>query len=245
MLSEPEKSTVEPSSTELSSAQSSPPPAAEAERLSEEVRASSQPSHEASGAAGAAVAVEPRGEPESLQPAQEAAGAEQGQPEAEASTTEPLEQLIDQYAAPQQASAEGQLVEGRVVAVTELGVVVDIGAKSEGLIPAQEFLDSEVGPRLEPSQAVEVQLLNEEKEGYILLSYQRARRRRAWENIEKSYREHVSLTGQVLDRIKGGLVVDIGIRAFLPASQVDLRPTHDLDAWKGQEITCRVLQMNR
>ncbi len=245
MLSEPEKSTVEPSNTELSSAQSSPPPAVEAERPSEEVRASAQPSHEASGAAAAAVAVEPRGEPESLQPTQEAASAEQGQPEAEASTTEPLEQLIDQYAVPQQASAEGQLVEGRVVAVTELGVVVDIGAKSEGLIPAQEFLDSDVGPRLEPSQAVEVQLLNEEKEGYILLSYQRARRRRAWENIEKSYREHVPLTGQVLDRIKGGLVVDIGIRAFLPASQVDLRPTHDLDAWKGQEITCRVLKMNR
>ncbi len=208
---------------------------------------SSQSSHEASAsrAAGAAVAVEARGEPESPQLTQEAAAAEQGPSQAEASTTEPLEQLLDQYAVPQQAPAEGELVEGRVVAFTELGVVVDIGAKSEGLIPAQEFLDSEVGLQLEPGQAVEVQLLHEEKEGYILLSYQRARRRRAWENIEKSYREHVLLTGQVLDRIKGGLVVDVGIRAFLPASQVDQRPTHDLDAWKGQEITCRVLKMNR
>ncbi len=152
---------------------------------------------------------------------------------------------MEQYSAPQQAPTEGELVEGRVIAVTELGIVVDIGAKSEGLIPGQEFVESDSAVRLEPGQAVEVQLLHEEKEGYILLSYQRARRRRAWENIEKSYRQHINLTGQVVDRIKGGLVVDIGIRTFLPASQVDLRPTHDLDSWKGQEITCRVLKMNR
>jgi len=172
------------------------------------------------------------------EPAAEGAGASPQVPEG-------LDQLMEQYSAPQQAPVEGELVEGRVIAVTELGIVVDIGSKSEGLIPAQEFVESDAGLRLEPGQAVAVQLLNEEKEGYILVSYQRARRRRAWENIEKSYRKHINLTGQVLDRIKGGLVVDIGIRAFLPASQVDLRPTHDLDSWKGQEIVCRVLKMNR
>ena len=156
-----------------------------------------------------------------------------------------MEELIDQYSVPQQAPSEGQFAEGRVVAFSDLGVVVDIGAKSEGLIPAQEFMGSEGSAPLQPGQTVEVQLTGEEKDGYILLSYQRARRRRAWENIEKSYRNNVSLTGKVLDRIKGGLVVDIGVRAFLPASQLDLRPTHDLDSLKGQEISCRVVKMNR
>jgi small subunit ribosomal protein S1 len=196
----------------------------------------------------AEIAAEANGQPAAeapVEPAAAAGDAPSSAAEVWAQTLEGLDQLIDQYAAPQQASSEGELVEGRVIAVTEQGVVVDIGAKSEGLIPAQEFVESEGGVRLEPGQAVEVQLTGEEKEGYILLSYQRARRRRAWENIEKSYRHRVNLTGQVVDRIKGGLVVDIGIRAFLPASQVELRPTHDLDAWKGQEIACRVLKMNR
>ncbi len=167
-----------------------------------------------------------------------------GEASAEAPAEVMDEQLVEQYAAPQPSAAEGEVVQGRVIAVTDLGVVVDIGAKSEGLIPAQEFLEPDSG-RLEPGQQIEVQRLEHTKEGYILLSYQRARRRRAWENIEKSYREKMPLTGVVVDRIKGGLVVDVGVRAFLPASQVDLRPSHDLDAWKGKEIICRVLKMNR
>src|SRR3989442_5247212 len=149
------------------------------------------------------------------------------------------DQLIDQYAVPQTASPDGELIEGQVVAITDLGVVVDLGAKNEGLIPAQEFVGSEGGIRLLPGQTVEVQRLDERKEGYVLLSYQRARRRRAWENIEKAYREHTDLTGQVVDRIKGGLVVDIGIRAFLPASQVDLRPTHDRSEEHTSELQSR------
>ena len=166
---------------------------------------------------------------------------------ADASETSPqaMEELIEQYSVSQQAPSEGQFSEGRVVAFSDLGVVVDIGAKSEGLIPAQEFMGPDASAQLQPGQTVEIQLTGEEKDGYILLSYQRARRRRAWENIEKSHRGNVTLTGKVVDRIKGGLVVDIGVRAFLPASQLDLRPTHDLDSWKGQEIPCRVVKMNR
>jgi len=221
-------------------------PTAEAEPSAEAVAVSPEPVPVPAGEAG--------GEPETPSPTQEIseqAASDSPAPGAEATAEDPpqapeaLDQLIEQYAAQQQAPAEGEFVEGRVIAVTELGVVVDIGAKSEGLIPASEFVDSEAGLRLGPGQTVEVQRLNERKEGYVLLSYQRARRRRAWESIEKSYREHTSLTAQVVDRIKGGLVVDLGIRAFLPASQVDLRPTHDLDAWKGKEIACRVLKMNR
>ena len=233
---------------ENSAAKPSAYPTAEAEPSGEAVAVSPEPAAVPAGEAG--------GEPGTPSPTHAAEISEQAAsdsppPGAEATAEGPpqapeaLDQLIEQYAAQQQAPAEGDFVEGRVIAVTDLGVVVDIGAKSEGLIPASEFVDSEASLRLGPGQTVEVQRLNERKEGYVLLSYHRARRRRAWESIERSYREHTSLTAQVVDRIKGGLVVDLGIRAFLPASQVDLRSTHDLDAWKGKEIACRVLKMNR
>ncbi len=159
-------------------------------------------------------------------------------------STEAMSQLMDQYAAPKSGPTEGETIEGRVIAVTELGVMVDFGAKSEGLVPAQEFVDLG-GIPFEPGQTIEVERLQEQKDGYVLLSHLKARRRKVWANIEKSYREHVVLTGKVVDRIKGGLVVDIGLRSFLPASQLDLRPVRDLEAWKDKEITVRVLKVNR
>jgi len=189
-----------------------------------------------------AVSTEAQEEP---RPAGEAAATQEARVESAEGSLEALDALIEQYSAPQQAPMEGEIVEGRVVAITDLGVVVDIGAKSEGLITAQELLDADAGPALLPEQTVEVQRLDQEKEGYQLLSYLRARRRRAWEKIEQSHRGRLPLTGRVVDRIKGGLVVDVGVRAFLPASQVDLRPPHDLDAWRDQEITVRVLKLNR
>jgi small subunit ribosomal protein S1 len=158
---------------------------------------------------------------------------------------EGMGELLDQYAAPAPGAPEGEIVDARVIAVTELGVVVDVGSKSEGLIPASEFADKEGGIPFAVNQTVPVQFAGEEKEGYVIVSYLRARRKRAWENIEKSYRENQNLTGTIVDRIKGGLVVDLGIRAFLPASHLEVRPTHDLESWKGREIECRVLKMNR
>jgi len=152
---------------------------------------------------------------------------------------------MDQYAAPQQAPTEGEIVEGRVIAVAALGVVVDIGGKSEGLIPAQEFVEVSDPSKLLPGQTIEVQLTGEHKEGYVVLSYQRAHRRRIWADLDKAYREKTHVTGRVVDRVKGGLVVDVGVRAFLPASQVDLRPLHELDDWKGRELEVRVLKLNR
>lgn len=197
-------------------------------------------------------------EPEGAAPAGEpvapltASPAEAGSPsaepsseEAEPATLSSLDALIEQYAAPQQAPAQGETISGRVVAITELGVVVDVGTKSEGMVPAQELLEFEGQLPFEVGQEIEVEPLGQEKEGYQLYSYLRARRRRAWQLVEQSYRKHTTLTGKVVDRIKGGLVVDVGIRAFLPASQVDLRPVRDLEAWKGEEITCRVLKLNR
>lgn len=159
--------------------------------------------------------------------------------------TETMDQLLDQFSVPEQVVAEGEIFEGRVLAVTDAGVVVDVGGKFEGLVPAQEFLDAGTPIAFGEGQTIEVERLHEQRDGYVLLSHGRAHRRRVWERIEKSYREHTNVTAKVTERIKGGLVVDIGVRAFLPASQLELRPVHDLEAYKDREIEVRVLKLNR
>lgn len=162
-----------------------------------------------------------------------------------AEAAETMDQLLDQFSTPAPAAAEGEIFDGRVLAVTDAGVVVDVGGKFEGLVPAQEFLDSGSPIEFGAGQTIEVERLHEQKDGYVLLSHVRAHKRRVWERIEKSYRDHTNVTGKVTERIKGGLVVDIGVRAFLPASQIELRPVHDLDGWKDREIELRVLKLNR
>jgi small subunit ribosomal protein S1 len=165
--------------------------------------------------------------------------------EATSPSNEDLNQLMDQYAAPQQAPTEGEIVQGRVVAIADVGVVVDIGGKTEALIPAGEFMEADQPIRFDPGQNIEVQLTGEHKDGYLIVSYQRAHRRRVWANLDKAYHDKSTLTGRIVDRVKGGLVVDVGVRAFLPASQVDLRPVHELEEWKDRDIEVRVLKLNR
>ncbi len=160
-------------------------------------------------------------------------------------SNETMDQLLDQFSTPEPVVTEGEIFDGRVLAVTDAGVIVDVGGKFEGLVPAQEFLDSGSPIEFGAGQTIEVERLHEHKDGYVLLSHVRAHRRRVWERIEKSYREHTNITGKVSERIKGGLVVDIGVRAFLPASQIELRPVHDLEAWKDRELEVRVLKLNR
>ncbi|MFZ1971312.1 MAG: 30S ribosomal protein S1 [Candidatus Acidiferrales bacterium] len=160
-------------------------------------------------------------------------------------STETMDQLMDQFAVPEPVVAEGEIFDGRVLAVTDAGVIVDVGGKFEGLVPAQEFVDSGSPIEFGAGQTIEVERLHSQKDGYVLLSHVRAHRRRVWERIEKSYREHATITGKVTERIKGGLVVDIGVRSFLPASQIELRPVHDLDGWKDKDIDVRVLKLNR
>ena len=178
-------------------------------------------------------------------PEPQAEATEASEPAESAETTETMDQLLDQFPTPEPATAEGEVFEGHVLAVTEAGVVVDVGGKFEGLVPAQEFLDSGSPIEFGPGQTIEVERLHEQKDGYVLLSHIRAHRRRVWERIEKAYREHTTVTGKVVERIKGGLVVNIGVRAFLPASQIELRPVHDLDAWKDRDIDVRILKLNR
>jgi small subunit ribosomal protein S1 len=246
---------------------SAPQAAQDAPSVATAVADSTAPTHEA---AAAAVAVErassdatlsesnspDRGAPESSAPAgngsagapAESAEATTSNAEAasgDAESAEGMEKLIEQYAVPEPAAAEGEIFDGRVVAVTDAGVIVDVGGKFEGLVPASEFLDAGTTNPFGAGQTIEVERLHEHKDGYVLLSHTRAHRRRVWERIDKAYREHETIKGKVLERIKGGLVVDIGVRAFLPASQLELRPVHDLEAWKDRELDLRVLKLNR
>jgi small subunit ribosomal protein S1 len=160
-------------------------------------------------------------------------------------SNETMDQLMEQFAVPEPVVPEGEIFDGHVIAVTDAGVIVDVGGKFEGLVPAQEFLDSGSPIEFGKGQTIEVERLHAQKDGYVLLSHTRAHRRRVWERIEKAYKEHTTITGKVTERIKGGLVVEIGVRSFLPASQIELRPVHDLDAWKGKDVEVRVLKLNR
>ncbi|HEX8766236.1 MAG TPA: 30S ribosomal protein S1, partial [Candidatus Acidoferrum sp.] len=189
-------------------------------------------------------------------PALEAASASAEKPEApapdaeavaaaeEAAGSEEMSKLMQEFDEKQEAAASHEVVEVKVVAYTEHGVVVDLGGKTEGLIPAAEFAETEI-PRPDPNATIEVQRSGEHKDGYEIVSYQKVLRRRMWEKIDAAFKAKETITGKVVDRIKGGLVVDIGVRAFLPGSQYDLRPTQNLDGLLGTEVQVRVTKLNR
>jgi small subunit ribosomal protein S1 len=163
----------------------------------------------------------------------------------EAAGAEEMSKLIDQYSEPQAETASHEVIEVKVVAYTEHGVVVDIGGKTEGLIPAAEFAETEI-PRPEPNATIEVQRTGETKDGFAIVSYQKVYRRRTWEKIDAQYKAKETITAKVVDRIKGGLVVDVGgVRAFLPGSQYDLRPTQNLDGLIGTDVQVRITKLNR
>src|SRR5580704_13510908 len=162
----------------------------------------------------------------------------------EAAGSEEMSKLMEQYDEQHEAASQNEIIEVKVVAYTEHGVVVDLGGKTEGLIPAAEFSETDI-PRPEPNSTIEVQRTGEHKDGFTILSYQKVLRRRTWEKIEAAYKVKETIIGKVVDRIKGGLVVDIGVRAFLPGSQFDLRPTQNLDDLTGTEVQVRVTKLNR
>ena len=176
--------------------------------------------------------------------AQSATDAEATAAAEEAASTEEMSKLLDQYDEQHESPANNEIIEVKVIAYTEHGVVVDIGQKMEGLIPAAEFSETEI-PRPDPNATIEVQRTGEKKDGYVIVSYQKVLRRRTWEKLDEAYKSKTTLTGKVVDRIKGGVVVDVGVRAFLPGSQYDLRPTANLDALAGQEIPVRITKLNR
>jgi small subunit ribosomal protein S1 len=144
-----------------------------------------------------------------------------------------------------QAFDDSAIVSGTVIKLTDKHVVVDVGMKSEGLIPLEQVTDYTGQPKLNPGDTVEVVIEREEPEGGYLLSYEKAQRLRVWDTVEKAAADKTPLTGTVVGRVKGGLTFDIGIKAFLPGSQLELRPVRNLDAWIGQPIQVRVIKLNK
>jgi small subunit ribosomal protein S1 len=154
--------------------------------------------------------------------------------------------MLDQYEQEQAQYQEGSVVRGTVVGVNDRMVVIDFGFKSEGAVPIEEF--TEAG-ELTVKRGDEVEVLiksMESSEGVPILSRADAVRMRAWDELEKAYRDGTPVRGKIAERVKGGLRVDVdGVAAFLPGSQVDIRPIRNLESLRGQEIEARVIKLNR
>src|SRR6267142_2838789 len=156
------------------------------------------------------------------------------------------ERLLDMYDVSFKNFAEGEVVKGIVLQVSESEVIVDVGYKSEGIIPVDEFRDETGKLSIKVGDSVDVLLeKTEDKEGYVVLSKEKAEKMKVWDDVERAYQERRVVIGRVIERVKGGLAVDIGVRAFLPGSQVDLRPVRNLDSLKGQELRMRVIKVNK
>jgi small subunit ribosomal protein S1 len=159
---------------------------------------------------------------------------------------EDYQKLLDLYDESMRNLTEGEIVPGRVIGVTSNSVIVDVGYKSEGLIPIEEFTDRD--GRLTVAVGEEVDVLlekTEDLEGHVLLSRIKAQRMRRWTEVERAYKEGRVIKGRITDRIKGGLTVDVGLRAFLPGSLVDIKPVKNLESLRGQEMEFKVISLDR
>jgi len=147
----------------------------------------------------------------------------------------------------EESVGDDHVIKGTVVKLTATHAVVDFGSKSEGMVLISEVMDHEGNPKFKPGDEIDVMReKGETEDGYPKLSHQKAQRLRAWDDIEKAHNEKKPIKGIVVERIKGGLTVDInGARAFLPGSQVDLRPIRNLDGMKGQTIEVAVIKLNK
>ena len=154
--------------------------------------------------------------------------------------------LLDLYDSSFRNIAEGEVIKGTVLKVTSSEVVVDVGYKSEGMISLEEFRDEQGQVMVQAGDLVDVLLeRTEDRDGYVVLSREKAEKMKIWDEVEKAYADRKVVIGRVIERIKGGLAVDIGVRAFLPGSQIDVRPVRNLDALRGQELRMRVIKVNK
>ncbi len=163
-----------------------------------------------------------------------------------AAEQEEYQKLLALYDDSMRNLTEGEIVMGRVIGVTSNAVIVDVGYKSEGLIPVEEFMDRDGKLAVEIGEEVDVLLeKTEDLEGHVLLSRQKAQRMRKWTEVERAYKEGKIIRGRVIERIKGGLTVDVGLRAFLPGSLVDIKPVKNLESMRGQEMDFKVISLDR
>ncbi len=158
-------------------------------------------------------------------------------------------QIVPNYDATMQPFEEGEVVTGNVVRIDKDEVLVDIGYKSEGVIPAGELsIRKSVDPREEVSLGEEVDamvLTKEDQDGRLIMSKKRARFEKAWRRIEAAAESGEPVMGSVIEVVKGGLIIDLGVRGFLPASLVDIRRVPNLDEYLGTQIETKVIELNR
>jgi len=157
--------------------------------------------------------------------------------------------IVPNYAATMVSFEEGDVVKGKVVRIDKDEVLVDIGYKAEGVIPSNEL---SIRKSVDPSEEVELGeeidalvLTKEDAEGRLILSKKRARFEKAWRKIEVAADSGEPVEGSVIEVVKGGLILDLGVRGFLPASLVDIRRVHNLDEFMGQTLECKVIELNR
>ncbi|MCW5965949.1 MAG: 30S ribosomal protein S1 [Bryobacterales bacterium] len=158
-----------------------------------------------------------------------------------------MEQLLDDYSNPE-GMRDGDVIHGRVLEIREAEVIVDVGQKAEGAVPIDQLRDASGNVRFAVGDAIDVVATGRadfSREGYIPLSFERVGRMMAWDNLEKAHKDDLPVLGRVLARTKGGLTVDVGMKAFMPASHVDIRPVQNLDHLVGQDIPVKILKMNR
>jgi small subunit ribosomal protein S1 len=147
----------------------------------------------------------------------------------------------------EELESDDHVLKGTVIKLTSMHVVVDIGAKSEGMVTIAEVMDHDGKPKVQAGDEIHVvRDKGQTEEGYIKLSFQKAQKLRAWDEIEKAYTDNQPIKATVMERTKGGVTVDIlGANAFLPGSQIDLRPVRNLDAMKGQTFDVAIVKLNK
>src|SRR5271165_6127438 len=138
-----------------------------------------------------------------------------------------------------------KVVSGTVLKATDKHLIVDVGLKSEGMVPLEQVIDHTGAVKFQPGDVLDVVIEREEPEGGYLVSYEKAQRLRVWDTIEKASIDKTPVMGTVVSRVKGGLTVDIGMKAFLPGSQLEIRPVRNLDGYLGQQIEVRVIKLNK
>lgn len=167
-------------------------------------------------------------------------------PQADQGVPENYEDFLEDYShfAP---PAADEVLQGTVLSITGKDVIIDFGYKSEGLVPIEQFQThtGELTVRVGDPVDVMIEHGGEQPEGYVLLSHTRAARLRVWDHLDKAFQEQLVLSGHVLGRVKGGLAVDVGVKAFMPGSQADPRPVHNLDSLAGQDIPVKIIKLNR
>ena len=169
------------------------------------------------------------------------------QPEPSVTTVdaEEYQHLLEDYShlAP---PSRHEVLEGRVLKISGSDVFIDVGYKSDGVAPIAQFTNAEGIVTVHPGDLVEVMVESgHTSEGYVVLSHEKAARLKVWDNLENALQQQLNISGLVLGRVKGGLSVDVGVRAFMPGSQVDVRPMRNLEQFTGQNIPVKVVKLNR